>query len=76
MKIISFNTNGIRARPHQLQALVEGHQPDIIGIQETKVQDPDFPVAPEIALQTPVFRTSAQRQAVVLWILGPMWAVQ
>jgi exodeoxyribonuclease-3 len=44
MKIVSFNTNGIRARPHQLQALVEQHAPDIIGIQETKVQDPDFPL--------------------------------
>lgn len=43
MKIISFNTNGIRARPHQLQALVEQQQPDIIGIQETKVPDADFP---------------------------------
>jgi len=44
MKIISFNTNGIRARPHQLRALVDSHQPDIIGIQETKVQDADFPL--------------------------------
>jgi len=45
MKIVSFNTNGIRAREHQLRALVDTEQPDIIGIQETKVQDPDFPVA-------------------------------
>jgi exodeoxyribonuclease-3 len=44
MKIISFNTNGIRARAHQLQALVDTQRPDIIGIQETKVQDKDFPV--------------------------------
>ena len=44
MKIVSFNANGIRARPHQLQAVVEQLQPDIIGLQETKVQDPDFPV--------------------------------
>jgi exodeoxyribonuclease-3 len=44
MKIVSFNTNGIRARPHQLQALVEQLHPDIMGIQETKVQDCDFPV--------------------------------
>ncbi len=43
MKIVSFNTNGIRARGHQLQALIEQQQPDIIGIQETKVQDADFP---------------------------------
>jgi len=44
MKIVSFNANGIRARAHQLQALVDTRQPDIVGIQETKVQDPDFPV--------------------------------
>jgi len=44
MKIVSFNTNGIRARPHQLEKLVAEYEPDIIGIQETKVQDPDFPV--------------------------------
>jgi len=44
MKIISFNTNSIRTREHQLQALVTKHQPDIIGIQETKVTDEDFPL--------------------------------
>ena len=43
MKIVSFNTNGIRAREHQLSQLKERYDPDIIGIQETKVQDPDFP---------------------------------
>ena len=26
MKIVSFNINGLRARPHQLQALIEKHQ--------------------------------------------------
>ncbi len=44
MKIISFNTNGIRARPHQLRALIEHHNPDIIGIQEIKVRDSEFPL--------------------------------
>ncbi len=44
MKIVSFNINGLRARPHQLQALVEQHQPDIIGLQETKVHDSEFPL--------------------------------
>lgn len=44
MKIISFNINGLRARPHQLAALVEKYQPDVIGLQETKVDDPQFPV--------------------------------
>ena len=44
MKVISFNTNSIRTRQHQLEALIEKHQPDVIGIQETKVQDEDFPL--------------------------------
>jgi exodeoxyribonuclease-3 len=44
MKIVSFNTNSIRIRQHQLERLIENHQPDVIGIQETKVQDNDFPV--------------------------------
>ena len=43
-RIMSFNTNGIRARPHQLAAIRDKYDPDVIGIQETKVQDPDFPI--------------------------------
>ncbi len=43
MKIVSFNINSIRARPHQLSEVVKRHQPDIIGLQETKVQDSEFP---------------------------------
>ena len=42
-RVVSFNINGVRARPHQLEALKRGYDPDIIGLQETKVQDPDFP---------------------------------
>lgn len=44
MKIISFNINGIRARLPQLQALIDKHQPDIIGLQEIKVHDSEFPL--------------------------------
>lgn len=44
MKFVSFNINGLRARPHQLAALVEQHQPDVIGLQETKVHDDMFPL--------------------------------
>lgn len=42
-RVVSFNINGVRARPHQLEALRDRYDPDIIGLQETKVQDPDFP---------------------------------
>lgn len=44
MKFVSFNINGLRARPHQLEAIVEKHQPDVIGLQETKVHDDMFPL--------------------------------
>lgn len=45
MRIVSFNINGVRARPHQLEAVVEQLDPDIIGLQETKVHDDQFPHA-------------------------------
>lgn len=45
MRLVSFNINGIRARLHQLEALIEAHRPAVIGLQETKVQDSEFPVA-------------------------------
>ena len=44
MKIVSFNINGLRARLPQLQALIDSHQPDIIGLQEIKVHDEAFPL--------------------------------
>ncbi len=43
MKVISFNINSLRARPHQLEAIVAAHSPDVIALQETKVNDPEFP---------------------------------
>ena len=44
MKIVSFNINSIRARPHQIIHLRDTIDPDVIGIQETKVNDPEFPI--------------------------------
>ena len=43
IKIISFNVNGIRSRINQLSQVLEKHQPDIIGLQETKVSNEEFP---------------------------------
>jgi len=43
MKIVSFNVNSVRLRLHQLEALVERHDPDVVGLQETKVVDAEFP---------------------------------
>ena len=44
IRIISFNINGLRARPHQLEVLKIKYDPDIIAIQEIKVSDEDFPI--------------------------------
>ncbi|WP_129140383.1 exodeoxyribonuclease III [Modicisalibacter coralii] len=44
MRLVSFNINGVRARLHQLQALIDTHHPDVIGLQETKVHDDEFPL--------------------------------
>lgn len=45
MKIVSFNVNSIRARLHQIEAVVAAHNPDFLALQETKVTDGDFPAA-------------------------------
>jgi exodeoxyribonuclease-3 len=45
VKIVSFNINSLRARIHQLKAVIEQHQPDVICLQETKVSDDDFPIS-------------------------------
>lgn len=42
MRVVSFNVNGIRARQHQLEALAAS-DPAIVGFQETKVVDAEFP---------------------------------
>jgi exodeoxyribonuclease-3 len=45
LKIASYNANGIRARQPIILTWIDQHIPDILCIQETKVQDSDFPSA-------------------------------
>ncbi|MBR9912132.1 MAG: exodeoxyribonuclease III [Gammaproteobacteria bacterium] len=44
MRVVSFNVNSIRMRMHQLRAVIDKYSPEFIGLQETKVQDDDFPL--------------------------------
>jgi exodeoxyribonuclease-3 len=46
LKIASFNTNGIRARLPIILDWIDRQSPDILCLQETKVQDVDFPRKP------------------------------
>lgn len=46
MKIATFNANSVRARLSTILNWLDVHRPDILCLQETKVQDRDFPVQP------------------------------
>jgi exodeoxyribonuclease-3 len=43
MKIASWNVNSVRIRGHILKRYVEQAKPDVLCLQETKVEDKDFP---------------------------------
>ncbi len=45
-KVATFNANSIRSRLEQILDWLARESPDVLGIQETKVQDADFPAAP------------------------------
>ena len=44
MKVASFNANGIRARLFIILDWLGKESPDVLCLQETKVQDAEFPV--------------------------------
>jgi len=46
MKIATFNANSIRARMDIVIQWLDRHDPDLLCIQETKVRDEEFPLAP------------------------------
>jgi exodeoxyribonuclease-3 len=46
MKIASFNVNSVRVRLPIITEWLQKESPDVLGIQETKVQDADFPKTP------------------------------
>ncbi|MDP6848183.1 MAG: exodeoxyribonuclease III [Kiritimatiellia bacterium] len=46
MRIATFNANSIRSRLDIILAWLDDHSPDVLCIQETKVQDCDFPALP------------------------------
>jgi exodeoxyribonuclease III len=44
VKLITWNLNSIRQRLPRLLAILERHEPDIVCLQETKVEDETFPL--------------------------------
>jgi len=46
MKIATYNVNSIRRRLPIVLDWLSTHQPDVFCLQETKVQDSEFPAMP------------------------------
>ena len=46
MKLVTWNINSIRSRLHLIERLVATEDPDVVFLQETKVEDGKFPFAP------------------------------
>ena len=45
MRIATWNVNSVRTRLEQVLAWLETVEPDLLCLQETKVDDPLFPIA-------------------------------
>ncbi|MCE5186570.1 MAG: exodeoxyribonuclease III [Planctomycetaceae bacterium] len=45
MRIATYNANSIRSRIEPISRWLAMHQPDVLALQETKVQDSEFPIA-------------------------------
>ena len=44
MKLVTWNINSIRARTERLLAWIERERPEVVCLQETKVEDAAFPM--------------------------------
>ncbi len=50
MKVATWNVNSIRSRQERVERWITEHRPDILCLQETKVEDAKFPAEPFRAL--------------------------
>ena len=49
MRLVTWNVNSIKQRLPRLLAMIERHQPDVVLLQETKVEDVHFPTMELVA---------------------------
>ncbi|MBW1784760.1 MAG: exodeoxyribonuclease III [Deltaproteobacteria bacterium] len=77
MKVATFNANSMRARLPIILTWLERESPDILFLQETKVQDKDFPVQPvEDAGYHAVFRGQKSYNGVAILSKSPLTDVK
>jgi exodeoxyribonuclease III len=77
LKIATFNANSIRARMEIVLNWLKKEQPDVLAVQETKVQDAEFPREPiEAAGWKVVFRGQKSYNGVAFISKKPLKNVQ
>lgn len=77
MKVATFNANSIRTRLPIILGWLERESPDLLLIQETKVQDADFPVkSVEEAGYHAVFRGQKSYNGVAILSRSPLSGVE
>lgn len=73
MKVATFNANSIRARLPIILGWLEREAPDVLFLQETKVQDGDFPIKPvDEAGYHAVFRGQKSYNGVAILSRSPL----
>lgn len=77
MKVATFNVNSLRARLEIVVGWLRDNRPDVLAVQETKVQDPDFPgeAFDEIGYRY-VFRGQKSYNGVALFSPNPIREVE
>lgn len=75
IRFVSFNINGIRARQHQLEAVRDIIDPDVMGLQETKVHDEQFPlkIVEELGYHVEYFGQKAHYGVALLSKVAPIF---
>jgi exodeoxyribonuclease III len=77
VKIATFNANSIRARMDTILDWLGRNAPDVLCVQETKVEDKDFPAAPLLSAgYHPVFRGEKSYNGVALLSRRPPEAIR
>lgn len=61
IKLATWNINSVRLRQAQVARFLKEEQPDVLGLQEIKCQEPDFPYAPFRELGYDYIEVSGQK---------------
>ncbi len=73
MLFVTWNVNSLRARLPRVLELLEGHQPDVVALQETKCTPANFPVAElDAAGYETVHHSGGQWAGVALLVRRPL----